>query len=436
MGIAVALIIIALLGYFLYVYMFKNANQYSQPPAGTDISSTDRSHHYSDKSANSQISVRLEVREKTEEEQNANELLKEATRHYEKRDYESAIDCLRRSYVVLKASPTSYPISTYTRLPSYLVRSGKYEEGIAEAKNLIAWIPERTARDFGHCKPNQRKGIACNETSQVYHTMSFLSGLAKKWQNALLFEVTSHAFACLSLKYYPKGQERRSKQSRSAWREKLQKPIAKGGYEQCQDMIFDACIFFCKDCTEEAIAVLSEKVKALTSTPLEPVAKNDSNKMAHDDMDNAFARVNELINIVMDTPEPIDDSMLTYFDELLQLLTNLTEIEAKGAFEAEPSAKEMLETFKKGRDSAMLSLVKQRCEVFFKSANENSERKVIETQLEELIQYSTALANQAYQRNTLDGVVAALESGLHKWRAMPMGILPPDFYGAVHKYLN
>jgi hypothetical protein len=141
-------------------------------------------------------------------------------------------------------------------LPSYLVRSGKYDEGVSEAMKLIEWIPSRIENDFSHCKLNIKKALICSEKSQVYHMMSFLSGLAKKWNNSLFYQITSHAFECFALKYNPKGQERRSKQSRSAWKAAIDKQLSKGKLQKYEDNILDLCMIFSKECSEEALISL------------------------------------------------------------------------------------------------------------------------------------------------------------------------------------
>lgn len=261
------LLLICLGGLIIYMSLSKGHNT-THPKGSTTPKAENNSNFKVPISRNGSISqlplsVSISVGERSAEVEMANDLLKQATAFSNLNDYESAIDCLRRSYKVLKTSSISYPIATYTRLSSYLVRSGKYDEGISEALDLLAWIPERINRDFSHCPPNQRRGIACSEKSQVYHSMSFFASLAKNRRNALEFEVLSHAFECLSLKYYPNGQSRRSKQSRSAWKAVLEKPILKGSFSAFEDDILNCCTAFCKECDESQVHTLPNRIRAI-----------------------------------------------------------------------------------------------------------------------------------------------------------------------------
>ena len=81
-------------------------------------------------------SISIVVRDKTPEETEISNLLKLATVQAGDKDYESAIESLRRAYSLMETVSTEWPIRTYFRLARYLHLSGKYHEAIDWLQNL------------------------------------------------------------------------------------------------------------------------------------------------------------------------------------------------------------------------------------------------------------------------------------------------------------
>lgn len=81
-------------------------------------------------------SITIVARDKTPKETEISNLLKLATVQAGDKDYQSAIESLRRAYSLMETVSTEWPIRTYFGLARYLHLSGKYHEAIDWLKNL------------------------------------------------------------------------------------------------------------------------------------------------------------------------------------------------------------------------------------------------------------------------------------------------------------
>lgn len=76
------------------------------------------------------VNISIVARDNTREEKEISDLLKLATAQAGDKDYDSAIQSLKRAYSLMATVSTEWPISAYFRLARYLHLSGKYLDAL------------------------------------------------------------------------------------------------------------------------------------------------------------------------------------------------------------------------------------------------------------------------------------------------------------------
>lgn len=102
------------------------------------------------------------------------ELQRQATCHKDAKDWDSAIDCLRKSEQLTKEIDFGFSMATYLRLPLFLQKAGRFDDAMQEFERLLGKIDQRIKRQFSHKGAKVRRKLAHAERATTYEKMALV----------------------------------------------------------------------------------------------------------------------------------------------------------------------------------------------------------------------------------------------------------------------
>jgi len=94
-------------------------------------------------------------------------LLRQATAYADAKAWDDAIAVLYKANEIMQASPGSWPIATWLKLPLYLQRAGRFDESMRVFDQIDAETPARIARSFGHQSAAHQKRLVAGERERI-----------------------------------------------------------------------------------------------------------------------------------------------------------------------------------------------------------------------------------------------------------------------------
>ena len=187
---------------------------------------------------------------------NPDELLKAATQQHDTGDLDSAITTLREALKALSKTDTSYSVSTFTRLPLYLQKAGRFEEAKKEFEILLKSSPEQVELEFAHQTPVIIQSLVAMRYSEIYDKIRVAYEREKLFADAAAYNILSMANQCLGLHLQGRKEELEGIQQEDFWHNWTAKTLKKAGLLDKQAIII-------KECLEAIQNPSGEKVKNL-----------------------------------------------------------------------------------------------------------------------------------------------------------------------------
>jgi len=211
------------------------------------------------------MSFLIQIKEPTAQELRAQSLLKEATEKHDANDLRGAMSCLRKAYTFLEKSSGSYPIETYLRLPLYQQKAGLFQEALESFNALLQSATVQVARDFSHQDAITQLSLVAMNRHIIYDKMRVACKREKRPKLVALYGLLSHASWCEGLHLQKRADELSVAKSNSTWQARLDKLFTSTEIRGLQHDALNHCLLFSKHCTEEAFAVLRERLTTLLS---------------------------------------------------------------------------------------------------------------------------------------------------------------------------
>jgi len=150
---------------------------------------------------------------RNEKDTEISELSGQATQLYNDKEWDKAIECLRKVRVLLKENTTIYPIATWLRLPIFLQQAGRFEEAMQEFEKLLGEVDAMAARNFGHQPDFIQEMFAVLDKSVIYDKMRLACKRQKLVEEAKKYEDLSNQYENKRAKLSVKAEQYREKES-------------------------------------------------------------------------------------------------------------------------------------------------------------------------------------------------------------------------------
>lgn len=209
-----------------------------------------------------ELKYEVSVREKTQSEERASELLKEATRLKDEQDIDGAVSCLREAYDLINQSPIIYPTKTFLRLPLYLQQGGRYREAIHEFTRLLDNAPERIAGEFSHIAKKEQNGLLAMDRSTIFDKMRLAAQREKEYSNASYFQILSEANTAVGLKLQNR-EEPDDYENHPGLSDRAKKLLKKEGKERLAPELAAAYADFTTSRTNKALERLEDQLEEI-----------------------------------------------------------------------------------------------------------------------------------------------------------------------------
>jgi tetratricopeptide (TPR) repeat protein len=207
------------------------------------------------------------VPEKSESEERAGELLKEATQKKNNDDWNGAINCLREAYKQIAQTKISYPIETYLRLPLYLQQAGRYTESFDEFEKLLKNLPAKIAKEFSHISKQEQDGLIAMEASVIYDKMRLASQRENQFTYSVYYQILSNANRAVGLKLQEREKELDRFMAPEFWAKSIEGLLKKTKNQTLSEVLVDKCMIFSRTCTSRGLKTLDADIKNLLKTP-------------------------------------------------------------------------------------------------------------------------------------------------------------------------
>ncbi len=127
---------------------------------------------------------------------------KQATKYKRAKEWDKAIDCLIRAKKLRKKTSIDYVFSAILRLPKYYMYAGRYEEAIAECKEIVAKHSADKKEKYKHTKLSD---VDFRYLGETYQTMATISHKANNQEDCIIYAMKAlhYQSICWKIADYP-----------------------------------------------------------------------------------------------------------------------------------------------------------------------------------------------------------------------------------------
>lgn len=173
---------------------------------------------------------------------NPDDLLKAATQQHDAGDADTAIETLRLAYKAILQGDVFYGILTFTRLPLYLQKAGRFEEAKKEFTLLLDGATERSKREMAHQSAAIQASSVAMQHSEIYDKIRVAFEREKLFVDASGYNILSMAHRSLGLHLQGRREELEDIQQEDFWQEWTAKTLKKAGLSEKQPEIIKQCL--------------------------------------------------------------------------------------------------------------------------------------------------------------------------------------------------